>query len=81
MKGCLAGALVFLGWYWLIPPPDGNKVGVWTLVGTFDSGRACRQAAFAREREMENHRAGSILRMAMYEGWVCIASDDPRLAK
>jgi hypothetical protein len=81
MKGCLAAALVLLGWYWLIPAPDGNKAGVWTLVGTFDSALACRQAAFAREREVQNDRAGSILRAAMYQGWVCIASDDPRLAK
>jgi hypothetical protein len=81
MKGCLAAALVLLEWYWLIPPADGNKAGIWTVVGTFDSGVACRQAAFAREREVENHRAGSVLRVAMHQGWVCIVTDDPRRAK
>ena len=87
MNGRYIAALALHGWYWMIPPAPRNTadpnapLGVSTLLGTFDSAIECRQAAYAGEREMENHGAGSKLRAEMYQGWVCIASDDPRLAK
>jgi hypothetical protein len=69
-----AAALALLGWYFMIPPPPGDNAdpnaqpGVWTILGTFDSAVECRQAAWAGERKMENHGAGSKLRVAMYQG-------------
>jgi hypothetical protein len=79
-------ALALLVWYLMVPPRLNNQLrpevplADWVRLGSFASEGECRDAGYDRQHKMETSESNEA-RVPRYQAWVCIASDDPRLAK
>jgi hypothetical protein len=97
VKSRHAAVLALVGWYLMTPLGDSNTgkmyyeapLKYWRLDGSFDTAKECKQAQL-RDREwfQQNPPKGTLDKdrpdTLGYRGSiaaVCIASDDPRLAK
>jgi hypothetical protein len=85
MKPRHAAALVLVGWYLLVPPPQAFKnskyyqvpLGEWTHKATFDSESECKQEIRNGCHSVDH---GDIFGFeGPYCHARCVASDDPRL--
>ena len=84
-----AAVLALSGWYLIAPPLKANEINLkapiweWDTLGSFESARACSDG---RERQRQLYLSRPDLR-ALKVGMdrtiasICIAADDPRLAK
>jgi hypothetical protein len=79
-----AAALALVGWYLMMPPPGRNALfdssvplAKWKILGSFDKAEDCETAY---THLTEKHRKSEAVK-SWVQAEVCVATDDPRLAK
>ena len=84
-----AAALALVGWYLMAPPlsKDGDRVNenaplsTWIITQSFDSARECERFwVFMDSKVDANVNLSPVVKQGHHLS-VCVASDDPRLAK
>lgn len=88
-----AAALALVGWYLMVPPtfPDNNVVNFWAPISewrlgdvtyVFDSAAECKRQETIVEKQAHTIADPKGKALACPRCWMmCVASDDPRLAK
>jgi len=89
MKPRHDAALALVGWYLILPPESGEKdapLNKWEIVNSFDDAETCERsrhdfhAGGMKNAQHPTNKADLQFALRAIDS-VCIATDDPRLAK